>query len=42
MGLFQNENARNENNGLLGILSSKRMSNPKTVSFVGRVGLETN
>ena len=40
--LFQNENARNENNGLLGILSSKRMSNPKTVSFVGRVGLETN
>ena len=42
LGLFQNENARNENSGLLGILSSKRMSNPKTVSFVGRVGLGNN
>ena len=37
MGLFQNEKS-----GLLGILSSKRMSNPKTVSFVERVGLGTN
>ena len=26
LGLFQNENARNENSGLLGILSTKRMS----------------
>ena len=33
MALFQNENARNENSGLLGILSSKRMSTPKTVSL---------
>ena len=40
--VFQNENAWNENSGLLGILSVERMSNPKTVSFVGRVGLGTN
>ena len=39
---FGNENTQNENSGLLGILSTKRMSNPKTVSFVGRVGLRTN
>ena len=42
MGLFHNENARNENSGLLEILSAKRMSNPKMVLFVGRVGPETN
>ena len=28
LGLLQNENARNENSGLHGILSAKRMSNP--------------
>ena len=42
MRLVQNENARNENNGLLGILSTKRMRNPKTVSFVGRLGMGNN